>query len=297
MFRNLLEENIWIYITDIFCHKYPILWRLHLPLSVSWVYGIIGMYVWQQGGTWFTKRFYGLIIEFFANILCYNYDFKYLIRSEFCTWHDSWAVMACAKFCSDRNIMHLARINFVFMKFGLWAHKSFEKWVPDAGVSFIASIINGGDRRKISATRLTNHVSHSLVTCFTVALSIVNGLQWNFAHAMTAVLLWRVQNHIVMFFRWADIKLELGVYTERHMVKNYGIKIGLSFCGGGICYAPMLCWCVCHVADSRTLWGLGKNAGKMTRGATPVWGAFFGYSHSCTQLPWSWYTYVLDGYF
>ena len=59
----------------------------------------------------------------------------YLIRSYFCTCHDSWAVMACTKLWPDLiRIFHI-KIRYIFsIKFGLWAHGFFAKWANVPGL-------------------------------------------------------------------------------------------------------------------------------------------------------------------
>ena len=51
------------------------------------------------------------------------------IRSQFCTCHDSWAVMACAKLWPDWIMKIKFKIQNVFTRFHLWAHKAFMEWI------------------------------------------------------------------------------------------------------------------------------------------------------------------------
>ena len=44
-------------------------------------------------------------------------------RSQFCTCHDSWAVVACAKLWSDWIIRYEITVKSCFARFHLWAHK------------------------------------------------------------------------------------------------------------------------------------------------------------------------------
>ena len=53
------------------------------------------------------------------------------IRPQFCTCHDSWAVVTCAKLWPDWIITLHGRITFFLMRLGLRAHKLFVKWVPE----------------------------------------------------------------------------------------------------------------------------------------------------------------------
>ena len=54
-----------------------------------------------------------------------NFDSNDPIRSQFCTYHDSSAVMACAKLWLDWIIMFHARTTCIFARFGLWPHKHY----------------------------------------------------------------------------------------------------------------------------------------------------------------------------
>ena len=58
------------------------------------------------------------------------------IRSQFCTCHDSSAVMACAKLWPDWDIIFHKTVTCIIKRFGLWAHKSFVKWVSGSLLEF-----------------------------------------------------------------------------------------------------------------------------------------------------------------
>ena len=57
---------------------------------------------WRHGGHWdhFTDDFSMLFI-FYGNLICCSSNSNELIPTNFCTWHDSSAVMSCAKICRD----------------------------------------------------------------------------------------------------------------------------------------------------------------------------------------------------
>ena len=64
------------------------------------------------------------------NTSCSYFDSNDLIRSQFCTCHDSSAVMTYAKLWPDLiHIFHIREI-WIFTRFGPWAHKLFAKWFP-----------------------------------------------------------------------------------------------------------------------------------------------------------------------
>ena len=52
------------------------------------------------------------------------------VRPQFCTWHDSWAVMPCAKLWADLIISFHVRAKHNFARFESWAQKLFVTWVP-----------------------------------------------------------------------------------------------------------------------------------------------------------------------
>ena len=49
------------------------------------------------------------------------------IKSQFCTCHDSWAVVTCANLWADGIIRIVVTSRIIFERFQLWAHKPFEK--------------------------------------------------------------------------------------------------------------------------------------------------------------------------
>ena len=62
---------------------------------------------------------------------CPDFDSNDRISSQFCTCHDSWAVMTCAKLWPDSIIIFQVKATWVLTRFGLWAHVSFVQWAPD----------------------------------------------------------------------------------------------------------------------------------------------------------------------
>ena len=75
--------------------------------------------------TWvlFYRSFMNSWLKFCWNLFCSNFDFNYLNRSEFCTCHDSWAVMACAKFWPDWNIIFHVRT--IYISYKIWIMSSW----------------------------------------------------------------------------------------------------------------------------------------------------------------------------
>ena len=74
--------------------------------------------VWCPGT--FSQRNYELITESAENSFCSNSYFNDSIRSQFCTCHDSSAVMACAKLWPDWTIIILeSPVWYIFFKISI----------------------------------------------------------------------------------------------------------------------------------------------------------------------------------
>ena len=64
---------------------------------------------WQKPGT-FSQTIYELITEISCKkFFCFNHDSHNPVRSQICTCHDSWAVVACAKLWPDLIIIFHVR--------------------------------------------------------------------------------------------------------------------------------------------------------------------------------------------
>ena len=61
---------------------------------------------------------------------CSHPNTKKVIATIFGTWHDSWAVVACAKFCRDIIISYWIRAKWNFHRIWIVMEKSLVKWVP-----------------------------------------------------------------------------------------------------------------------------------------------------------------------
>ena len=68
-----------------------------------------------------TQTVYELVIV----ILWKIHDFSDPARSQICTCHDSWAVVACAKLWPDWIIISYPTGTTILGKFRLWAHNPF----------------------------------------------------------------------------------------------------------------------------------------------------------------------------
>ena len=68
---------------------------------------------------------------------CSHPNTNKVIATIFGTWHDSWAVVACAKFCCDVIISNWIRAKWNFHHIWIVMEKSLVKWVPDFNVNVI----------------------------------------------------------------------------------------------------------------------------------------------------------------
>ena len=56
--------------------------------------------------------------------------YDYQGRSQFCTCHDSGAVVRCATLCRNWRILITIEARRIFVRFQLWSQKLSVKWVP-----------------------------------------------------------------------------------------------------------------------------------------------------------------------
>ena len=108
-------------------------WNVHWSSTVSRVQLTINtlkslLHICLQGPI--SLKVHELIIQILKNSCCSQRISNDQIISQFCTCHDSWAVMARANLWPDTNIRIKIRTTKIFTRFGLWAHKLFVKWVP-----------------------------------------------------------------------------------------------------------------------------------------------------------------------
>ena len=60
---------------------------------------------------------------------CFYLKNNHLIRSQFCTCHDSSAVMTCANVWPDWIIRITITVKIFFRRFRIWTHVLFVRWV------------------------------------------------------------------------------------------------------------------------------------------------------------------------
>ena len=63
------------------------------------------------------------------NSFCINSLHGYQIATNFCTWHDSYAVVSCAKFCCNHLIKNGMRTKWNYHRIWIVMQKSIVKWI------------------------------------------------------------------------------------------------------------------------------------------------------------------------
>ena len=124
------------------------------------------------------------------------------IRSQFCTCHDSWAVMPCAKVLPDCTIRNKLRAKLIATSFQIWAHKLIVTLTPSC---YVMLVCLSSCTMEIHHD-LTLHLSHllaliNLSSCFVrkyetthMGLVVVYGCgalkQVRFYHKLMSVLVY-----------------------------------------------------------------------------------------------------------
>ena len=79
--------------------------------------------------TYFTNGYMSSNSKYCKDMYC-SYVNNYQIRSQFCTCHDSWAVVTCATLLSDWIVKIEAMVQCIFTSLQWWTHKPFVKCSP-----------------------------------------------------------------------------------------------------------------------------------------------------------------------
>ena len=74
---------------------------------------------------------------------CSHLNTNKVIATIFGTWHNSWAVVACAKFCCDMITSYWTRAKCNFHRIWIVMEKSLVKWVPRSSllISFKVALL------------------------------------------------------------------------------------------------------------------------------------------------------------
>ena len=88
-------------------------------------------YYVKMGTEWKRVTFFlGCRMDVMEISFCSHPNTNKVIATIFGTWHDSWAVVACAKFCCDVIISNWIRAKWNFHHIWIVMEKSLVKWVP-----------------------------------------------------------------------------------------------------------------------------------------------------------------------
>ena len=101
-------------------------WRHH----ESWLMQLLGEYI-LMSKTHFTKDWWAHNPNHIKNNVCSSVKNIYQNRSQFCTCHDSLAVMTCAKLLPDWIVRIEIRVKRISLRFQWQAPKPFAKWMPE----------------------------------------------------------------------------------------------------------------------------------------------------------------------
>ena len=89
---------------------------------------------------------------------CSHPNTNEVIATRFGTWHDSWAVVACAKFCCDLIISNWIRSKWNFRWIWIVMEKSLVKWVPGINITRYLSRISKWHSKRYSKSTFTSSI-------------------------------------------------------------------------------------------------------------------------------------------
>ena len=101
-------------------------------IVVGWLIGLVGWLalVHSGAGAHFTNNFFHHNSNVMEISFCSHPNTNKVIATIFGTWHDSWAVVACAKFCCDMVTSNWIRAKWNFHRIWIVMDKSLVKWAP-----------------------------------------------------------------------------------------------------------------------------------------------------------------------
>ena len=83
-----------------------------------------------------------------------------VIATIFGTWHDSWAVVACAKFCRDMITSNWIKAKWNFHRIWIVMEKSLVKWVPGALRQHANTLVNHRQEQRCQVISLQIRQPH-----------------------------------------------------------------------------------------------------------------------------------------
>ena len=116
-----------------------------------------------------------------------------VIATKFGTWHDSWAVVACAKFCCDMINCNWIRAKWFFHRIWIVMEKSLVKWVPEWGTHLLPNMF-----REFAGNNFTDYVlslNSSKITCYSSVFSdFAWGMHMYTVHFVSSLEMWSLGN-------------------------------------------------------------------------------------------------------
>ena len=123
--RNYLST--WVSLIYFRSHVFHKRLPLHLYLRQCQVCNVMSRYPMAGG---FGQIVHELLIEILWKTVYSNFDSHQPISSQFCTCHDSWAVVTWAKLWPDTIIIVCAKIMGFFFKIWIISSQSISETVP-----------------------------------------------------------------------------------------------------------------------------------------------------------------------
>ena len=122
-------KSHWISFLD-FCMNHELCFHLsYLLFEVEYIIKYIYDFDKHNSGARFTNRNHrnsnSMEISFYSHL-----ESNTVIATKFCTWHDSCAVMACAKICRDLMASNGITARRSFHRIWIAGKKSLVKWAP-----------------------------------------------------------------------------------------------------------------------------------------------------------------------
>ena len=119
----------------------------------------------------FHQNFIKLLIQNLWKFIFFHLDSDDPISSQFCTCHDSSAVMTCAKVWTDLIFIFQSTATWILTRFGLWAQKTL--WDESVtSVALLGASLNWNHQGKFTLIRLLE-ILHAVVIQLEVYLSVL----------------------------------------------------------------------------------------------------------------------------
>ena len=123
--------------------------------------GGVGGY-WNGGWGWGSQTIFPSLFKFDRNFILPSY--REVITMKFCIWHDSCAVVTCAKFYSDMALYNRFSLRLIFHQIWNTMEKSFAKWEPGSSIIWYSVVSCTAITYQTLTSQITPHISPLLVS-------------------------------------------------------------------------------------------------------------------------------------